>query len=281
MSSERRTWRASRRRWLALAVLLAAAGYLVAINGAVALHDASEASAANDDGGTVSDFSYLPALRASPWGREVRIWRWRPLRLLAANLAGPVRVGLQVGHLDAEKQPDELAALRASTGGHWDGVDEVDMNLLVAGELATMLERSGIVVDLLPATVPPAYQADLLLSLHFDASPNEERNGYKSAHYRPQRNPNEPLLKLLVDRAMLATGLADDDRNVSGNMLNYYAFNQRHYRHAVARTTPALLVELGYLSNERDRSLAAEPELLAEALRSGILAYLAAIGRTP
>src|SRR5690606_10813954 len=108
-----------------------------------------------------------------------------------------------------------------------------------------------------------------------------ERNGYKSAHYRPLRNPHEPLLKLLVDRALLATGLADDDRNVSGNMLNYYAFNQRHYRHAAARTTPALLVELGYLSNDRDQLLAAEPGLPAAALGRGVLAYLAASGRIP
>src|SRR5690606_4263347 len=125
----------------------------------------------------------------APWRREVRIWRWRPLRLLAARLAGPVRVGLQVGHLDAEEQPEELAALRVSTGGHWDGVDEVDMNLQVATELAALLEGSGIVVDLLPATIPPHYQADLLLSIHFDASPDEQRNGYKSAHFRPVRNP--------------------------------------------------------------------------------------------
>lgn len=253
--------------------------YLLALNGAFAVRDPPAQSLTRGSAGAVSSWDYLPALRSGPLAREVRVWRWRPLRRLADSLRGPVRVGLQVGHLEAEEQPEELAALRASTGGHWDGVDEVDMNLLVATALADLLDRRGIEVEILPATIPPRYQADLLLSIHFDASPDEERSGYKSAHYRPARNPYEPLLKLAVDRSLLATGLADDDRNVSGNMLEYYAFNHRHYRHSVARSTPALLVELGYLSNPQDSLLLERPAVLAQALEQGVRDYLAAIGR--
>lgn len=262
-------------------MLFAGGGYLAAINGAFAGPDDPSAALSRGSSGSVTTWDYRPALTGDPWGREVRIWRWRPLRHLAGLFAEPLRVGLQIGHLDAAEQPEELASLRTSTGGHWDGIDEVDMNLAVAGELAALLEASGITVDLLPATVPPYYRADLLLSLHFDASPDEERNGYKSAHFLPARNPHEPLLKLLVDRAMLATGLADDDHNVSGNMLHYYAFNERRFRHSVARTTPALLVELGYLSNPADMALADDPAHLARALRRGVLDYFAAIGRSP
>ncbi len=215
-----------------------------------------------------------------PGNGNVRVFRRGAPRAVANLIKGPVRVGVQVGHLAAGEQPEELAALRYSTGAHAHGTDEVEVNLAVATALAARLAARGIEVDLLPATVPPAYRADLVLSIHADANEDSGRSGYKSAHFQPARNPREALLKVNVDRAMLlATGLRDDDRNVSGNMLHYYAFNQRHFRHSVARSTPALLVELGYLSNPSDLRLLQQSELLARGLERGVLAYLSDIGR--
>ncbi len=214
------------------------------------------------------------------FGDHVRVFRWQVLQEAANRWRGPVRVGLQVGHLDAGDQPDELEALRVSTGATWDGVDEVEVNLAIAEALAERLREAGIVVDLLPATVPPRYRADLFLSIHVDANPDEDRNGYKSAHFLPARNPAEPLLKLKVDRAVFAaTGLSDDDRNVTGHMFRYYAFNNRSYRHALHPRTPGLLVELGYLSNPGDGRLLARPDALAAALTRGVVDYLSEIGR--
>ena len=152
--------------------------------------------------------------------------------------------------------------------------------LAVAQALAARLVRHGFEVDLLSATIPPGYSADLLLSIHADSSPDPDRSGYKSAHFLPARNPREAILKVAVDRAMFgATGMSDDDRNVSGNMLHYYAFNHSRYRHAVAARTPALLVELGYLSNPQDLQLLTEPDQLAAALERGVLRYLSDIAR--
>lgn len=217
---------------------------------------------------------------ALPARAEVRVVRPAWLRGLANRLAGPPRVGLQVGHLHAADQPDELAGLRFSTGAHAAGLNEVEVNLAVAEALADRLRARGLLVDLLPATVPPGYRADLFLSIHADSSPDPTRSGYKSAHYRPARNAREALLKVAVDRAYLsATGLPDDDRNVSGNMLEYYAFNVRRFHHAVARSTPALIVELGYLSHHRDRALLQRPDELAAALERGVMTYLRDIGR--
>lgn len=279
MSLERPARRARRRRWLALACLVGLAAWL-GLNGAFALRDAAPAP---DEGAQDSSWQgdHVPALSSRPLAPGIRVWRFEPLRRLANSLAGPPRVGLQVGHLNAADQPDELADLRVSTGGHWDGVDEVDVNLEIATKLATLLERRGIVVEVIPATVPPGYQADMLLSIHVDASADESRRGYKSAHFRPARNVNEPLLKLLLDRALLETGLPDDDRNVSGNMLEYYGFNHRRYRHSVAPSTPALLVELGYLSNPADRAMLEDPDRFAAALGNGVVEYLTAVGRLP
>lgn len=213
-------------------------------------------------------------------GGSVRVLEAPWLRGFVNTLRGPVRVGVQVGHLDAALQPDELATLRVSTGAHVDGIDEVEVNLAVAEALAARLTRLGFTVDLLPATVPVGYRSDVLLSIHADASIDAERRGYKSAHFLPARNAREPLLKVVIDRAVFAaTGLPDDDRNVSGNMLHYYAFNHRRFQHAAAASTPALLVELGYLSHPDDLAALLQPDVYAEALERGVVAYLRSVGR--
>lgn len=204
----------------------------------------------------------------------------RSLSEAVNRLRGPVRVGLQIGHLDAGEQPQELTALRASTGAHAGGVNEVDVNAAIVHALAQRLAALGFKVDILSATIPPRYRADLVLAVHADANVDTARNGYKSAHFTPARNAREAVLKLEVDRAvLLGTGLQDDDRNVSGNMLEYYAFNDRRFRHAVARRTPALLVEMGYLSNPSDLRLLLEPDRLAAVLERGVLRYLHDVGR--
>lgn len=196
-------------------------------------------------------------------------------------LMGPVRVGLQVGHEQVHNHPEELAGLRFSTGGHSAGVDEVDVNRAVAAELKKLLEATGIKVDLLPATVPQDYNADLVLSLHADSSLDTSRNGFKTAHFDPARNPLEPVLKELIDAYYLpGSGLADDSINTSGAMYYYYAFS-RAYRHSVHPLTPALIVELGYISNAADRQLLLQPELPARLLADGVIAFLQFRQRLP
>ena len=196
-------------------------------------------------------------------------------------LLGPVRVGIQIGHLHAEDHPEEHAHLRLSTGGAAHGWTEVEINEAVAAELAERLRSHGIEVDLLPARVPPRYRADLLVSLHADSSPDPDRRGYKSAHFEPARTPYERDLKTLVDRSYLArTGLPDDHDNVSGNMLQYYAFDPG-YAHAVSPATPSLLIEMGYISNPSDLALLVQPARPAAAIMEGIVAYLRGVGRLP
>lgn len=217
------------------------------------------------------------ALETVPWTVAFA----HPTVALKRALLGPPRVGVQVGHLDAAAHPDELARLRVSTGGLANGVAEVDVNRAVADALARRLRRTGVRVDVLPATLPPDYRADLLLSVHADASPDPARRGYKSAHFDPPRNRREPRLKQLIDDAYLTSApLPDDDRNVSGNMLHYYAFNPR-FRHAAHPGTPAVLVELGYISNRADLAFLHDPERPAAALAEGVLAFLRERDRLP
>lgn len=196
------------------------------------------------------------------------------------RLRGPPRVGIQVGHLRAGEHPEETAHLRSSTGGRAGDVDEVEVNRSVARALAACLQGRGVRAELLPARLPPRYRADALLALHADASRDPERRGYKSAHARPPRNPLEPRLAAAVDAAYLAAApLPHDAANVSGAMLDYYAFDDRRYRHAAHRATPSLIVEMGYLSHDADRAWLLDVDGPAAALCDGVTHYLAAVGR--
>ncbi len=203
-------------------------------------------------------------------------------RIAVVNtLKGPVRVGVQIGHLDAHLHPEEHAALRFNTGGHAAGLDELTVNMSVAEELSALLEAAGVTVDLLPASVPVHYSADAVVSLHADSVADDWRSGYKSSFFEPQRNSSDPLLKEHIDSVFLAgSGLRDDSLNTSGTMIHYYAFNPA-YRHSVNPRSPALLVEMGYISNSADRRFLLQPGLPAQLIADGLLSFLRAQKRLP
>lgn len=195
---------------------------------------------------------------------------------------GPPRIGLQIGHDRVDGHPDELAHLRGNTGGFADGLDELSVNRSVAWALKRTLEAQGVTVDLLRATPPAGYHADLLLSLHADSVLDPTRTGYKSAYFHPPRSGLEPQLKRFIDADYLsATGLHDDTENTTDSMRRYYAFNFRGYTHTIHPATPALIVELGYLSNPQDATLLQEPDVLAGALAGGVVGFLESRNRLP
>ena len=221
------------------------------------------------------------ALRGDAAIAAAGTWLERSALEVRSLLLGEVRVGIQIGHLDAREHPAEHARLRVSTGGEANGVTELQINQAVAAALAERLTAAGVAVDLVPASVPPRYRADVFVSLHADSSPDDARRGFKTAHFEPARTPQERVLKQIVDAAYAAgTALPDDHENVSGNMLWYYAFDPR-YRHAVSPVTPSLLIEMGYISNDRDLEILVNPDVPAAAIAEGVLAYLEQAGRLP
>ena len=204
---------------------------------------------------------------------------WRGVLTLAL---GPPRVGMQIGHDGVAAHPDELGHLRGNTGGHADGLSELTVNRSVARALKIRLEAHGVAVDTLRATPPAGYHADLLLSLHADSVLDPNRQGYKSAHFSPPRSPLEATLKTTIDGSYLnATGVSDDSANITSAMNGYYAFNFRSYEHTVHPATPALLVELGYLSSPTDAALLRQPGRVADALAAGVVAFLKTRNRIP
>jgi hypothetical protein len=188
----------------------------------------------------------------------------------------PPRVGLQVGHLNSHELPDELAHLRTSTGARWGNVSEAQLNYEIVSRVKPLLEAQGVIVDVLPATVPPGYEADAFLAIHADGSRSAAPRGWKLA--TPWRA--SAASKLLLERVGAAygpaSGLPHDAGGVTVNMRGYYAFNWRRHTHAVAATTPAIIVELGFMTNAADRAvLFGQPDRIARGLADGILDYLA------
>ena len=189
---------------------------------------------------------------------------------------GPLRVGLQVGHWKNSEAPDELHRLRERGGGTaGGGKAEWQVNLAIAQETAKLLEAKGIVVDLLPVTIPPDYLADLFISIHADGSTNSGVSGFKVASpWRDATGRGEELVDIF-EKAYGNTTSLEIDPNVTRNMRGYYAFNWRRYEHSIHEMTPAIILETGFLTSRVDQKLLIRnPALAARGIAQGIFEFL-------
>lgn len=151
------------------------------------------------------------------------------------------------------------------------------MNLEVARRVAAILQESGVQVDLLPATVPAKYQADAFVAIHADANSSSRPRGFKVARSQlsPIPDQDDALVRALYAEYGAATGLPRDDDAITRAMLYYYAFSSPRYRHTVAPTTPAAILEMGYLTNPIDRAfMLNSTEAVATGIARGILRFL-------
>lgn len=189
---------------------------------------------------------------------------------------GPLRVGLQAGHWKNSELPDELKRLRESGGGTSNGsVAEWEVNLAIAEETKQILEKEGIVVDILPATISPAYYADAVVAIHADGNTNPGTSGFKVAV--PRRNMSgkgDELAKIIEEVYQKQTNL-EIDPNISRNMTGYYAFSWRRFEHSTHPMAPAVILETGFLTNPTEaRMLINNPELPASAIAEALMIFL-------
>lgn len=190
--------------------------------------------------------------------------------------AGPLRVGLQVGHLNNAEVPEELSNLtRNGAGAVAAGFNERDTVEVITELAAERLRAEGITVDVLPAVVPPGYVADAFVSVHADGNTNTSVRGWKIAGpRRDYSGRSEALVAALSEAYDTATPLPLDP-NISRRMTAYYAFNWARFEHAIHPFTPAAIVETGFLTNPTDRAfLINQPQVAADAIAEGILTYL-------
>lgn len=189
---------------------------------------------------------------------------------------GPIKVAIQIGHLETEHAPEELENLRKNTGATGGDRTEVQVNKTIAEAVKRQLETDGIVVELLPVTIPPDYWADIFISIHADGNTNSSISGFKIAAPRRDRTGKASSLVAHLESAYKAATKMDIDPNITPNMRGYYAFNWRRYEHSIHPMTVAAIVETGFLTSPADRRIiVSNPELSAQGITQGIRMYLA------
>ena len=190
---------------------------------------------------------------------------------------GPVRIALQAGHWKAREAPDEQAGLR-DNGTRGGGKAEWEVNLEIARRTAAILEDSGYSVEILPTTIPPAYWADLFISIHADGHTSPRISGYRAAPPRRDATGRAAEFADLLDRTYgQETGLPYYG-TVTRRMRGYYAFNYRRYDHALHPMTVGVILETGFLTSPRDRGILVEsPDRAARGIARAVSQFVSPV----
>ncbi|AFG38656.1 N-acetylmuramoyl-L-alanine amidase [Spirochaeta africana] len=190
-------------------------------------------------------------------------------------------MAIQPGHWQIEELPDEHAHRRTNIGAVYQGVREVDIALAVTAALQDLLEAEGWQVQVVPATVPPGLQADAFISIHADWARDTGRSGWKLAP--PWRaSPAGRMLAASLHRAFTEeTGLREDVAGITVGMRGYFGFAAHRFEYAASPYTPAILVELGFVTNTADRRrMTEQPEYYAGILHRGLREYFSQFDRS-
>ncbi len=178
-------------------------------------------------------------------------------------------------------KPKALVVIDAGHGGQDPGArsiggfHEKDINLTVALKVADLLEQRGIGVLMTRqqdrfieleerANIANRRNADLFVSIHSDSNPDRSRQGFtvfvaRAASAEAYRAAN------CIGQAMAGTG-ADS-----------HGIREADYKVLVNTSGPAVLVEIGYLSNLQDTARLRDPvwqNRIAQAVATGILTYV-------
>ena len=135
---------------------------------------------------------------------------------------------------------------------------------------AGLLESSGFTVDILPATIPPRYSADLFIALHADAFSSPSASGFSIAPPRRDATGRAASFAEIL-AGTYAEGTSLRRRGMTRTMRGYYAFNYRRYRHALDPGTVAVILETGFLTSPSDRRVIVDdPDRSARAIVAAV-----------
>jgi hypothetical protein len=209
------------------------------------------------------------------------------LALLGIALVGARVAGIGVPGLDSLRPPGSVGAAlgltvalvsghagndSGATGEDDEGnttLTEAAVNAEVATRAVRLLQRAGANVLLLEEFDPRLddLRADALLSIHADSC--IEASGFKAASYVYSTTgaADARLVACINDRYAAVTGLPHHPNTVTHNMTQYHAFRK------IAPTTPAAILELGFLGGDRDL-LERRPELAAQGVIESLLCFV-------
>ncbi len=154
------------------------------------------------------------------------------------------------------------------------GFYEKSVNLSVARKVARLLEQRGLRVKMTRtsdyfvelkerAAIANRLRADLFVSIHSDSFPKSSRRGYTVYIARSASSSSRRAASSIV-------------RSMSGTGLNSFGVQTAGYHVLTGTRGPAVLVELGYLSNRREAALLRSSSFqnrLAHAVADGISDY--------
>ena len=153
---------------------------------------------------------------------------------------------------------------------------EGDVVADVANRAAEMLREDGTKVAILEEYDPRInnLEVDLLLSLHADSCINA--SGYKAAYYLFSTIPtiDARLVDCIDTQYSAITGLTKHADTITHNMTEYHAFRK------VAPTTPAAILELGFLGGDGEL-LTTNSQLVATGVAESIRCFLENADPTP
>ena len=199
------------------------------------------------------------------------------------SLVGRIRPALQkpaAGPLVRINGRARCIVIDAGHGGKDPGATSVlgdyekTINLKVARKVAALLAERGFKVKMTRtsdrfieledrAYIANRLRADLFVSIHSDSFPKSSRRGYTMY-----------VAKSASQRSFSAA--ASIARSMSRTGLNSFGTQTANYKVLIGTRGPAVLVEMGYLTNRREAALLKSPAFqtrLAEAIADGISDY--------
>jgi N-acetylmuramoyl-L-alanine amidase len=189
------------------------------------------------------------------------------------------RVGILAGHSGLTTQGGGRRETPDSGAVCPDGFFERIVTEAVADRAAAILRGRGFTVDVLEEfdTRLQGYQASAFISLHADSCENFGYGGFKSTFPTERtiiRDRDTALNTCMIDNYRAVTGLEFTPGSITINMTQYHAFDKISVR------TPANILELGFLSYDRDL-LQNQPDRLGLAVANAVLCFLDAPSSTP
>jgi len=154
------------------------------------------------------------------------------------------------------------------------GFYEKGINLSVALDVARLLEQKGLRVKMTRtddyfveledrAAMANNLNADLFVSIHSDSFPKSSRCGYTIYVAKAASSYSRQAARAIA-------------RSMSGTDLNSFGVQTANYHVLTGTCGPAVLVEMGYLTNRREAALlrsSSFQDRIAEAIADGICDY--------
>lgn len=180
------------------------------------------------------------------------------------------RIGVVAGHSGVRNGQTDPGAVCP------DGFNEAGVVMNVAQRVVATLRGRGFTVDLLEEFDDKldGYQAAAFISLHADSCENFNdgfnHSGFKSTYPTERfsvRERDERLNTCVRENYAAITGLPFTAGSITRNMTEYHAFRK------MAPSTPAIILEVGMLSYDRDM-LQNHTDKLAQGVVNGLLCFL-------